>query len=240
MAIGYNIIQPNGVVKKQRVQSDKERDVAIDDQISKWSDYCNRNWISVNHSDPFCAESKVKMFLNGLAYFRMQGNTDGIVTDYKRLVNGKREIPISSCPAYVEDQVYGTGPTLLPNGDEALLRSEESDNGVKKPKSKKSKSGKKSKEKILSRFDKVAKIKSMIGRSDFYYPTVDTDNHFALKGNRYTIDDCISCYQGKQVGDDDVLFDMDKIICAITPDGRFYFFDMNFDSIPNEYIYRAD
>lgn len=36
------------------------------------------------------------------------------MTDYKDIMNGKREIPISSCPSYVEDAVYGGGSTICP------------------------------------------------------------------------------------------------------------------------------
>lgn len=239
MAIGYNVIQPNGIVKKQRVQTDDERIDAINDQLNRWSEYCNRNWISVNHDDPFCPENKVKLFLNGLAYFLMLGNTGGIVTDYKRVADGKREIPISSCPSYVEDLVYGTGSTLLlVNDDEdAAFQTtlERLDEKAKKycPKVSRNKTVKKTYD---TKYDKIKMIKSLIGDAEFFYPTVDTCNEFALLGRIYRIDECVSEYGGKPIGDDDILYDMDKVICAVCPDGKIYYFDMNMNEIHNHCI----
>lgn len=34
------------------------------------------------------------------------------MTNYKEMMNGKREIPISSCSSQIEDLVYGTGSVL--------------------------------------------------------------------------------------------------------------------------------
>ena len=51
----------------------------------------------------------------------MVGDTEGIETDYKRIVNGKREIPISSCPSYVEEFVYGGNPSSTDNPEENLF-----------------------------------------------------------------------------------------------------------------------
>lgn len=86
--------------------------------LSGWEPYCERNWISPNHADVFCGENKVKRFLNGLSYFLLLGDTEGVVTDYKESMNGKREIPISSCPSHIEDMVYGTGSVLHPPHEE--------------------------------------------------------------------------------------------------------------------------
>lgn len=71
--------------------------------LSKWEPYCEKNWISVNHADTFCGENKVKRFFSGLTYFLLLGSTEGMVTNYKEIMNGKREIPISSCPSQIED-----------------------------------------------------------------------------------------------------------------------------------------
>lgn len=244
MPVGYNVIQPNGIVKKQRVQSDEERRAAVDEQLQRWSEYCNRNWISVNYGDPFCPENKVKLFLNGLAYFLMLGNTGGIVTDYKRVADGKREIPISSCPSYVEDLVYGTGSTLMPANDDedAVFQAtlERLDEKAKKLCPHDKRNARKTKAVSKTRYDKIQKIKSIIGPADFFYPIVDTDNIFSFNGSNHRIDDLVSGYSGKRVGDCDVLYDMDKIICAVCPDGQTYYFDMNMEAIPNEYIHDAD
>ena len=239
MAIGYNVIQPNGIVKEIRVKSAEERDSVVCDQLNRWGEYCDRNWISVNYSDPFCSENKVKRFLNSLAYFLMLGNTGGIVTDYKRVVDGKREIPISSCPSYVEDIVYGTGNTLIPtNEDEhSAFQSilERLDEKAKKyrPNDGKKKPARKA---VCTRYDKIKGIRALIGDAAYYYPSVNTLNEFTLNGKTYRIDDSVSEYAGKNMADGDILYDMDKIVCALTPDGKIHYFDMNMDMIPNEHI----
>lgn len=67
--------------------------------------------------------------------------------------------------------------------------------------------------------------------AQFYYPTVNTENCFELSGILYQIDESVSEYKGKIVGEGDVLYDMDKIICVIDR-GDTYFFDMNWNEIP--------
>lgn len=242
MAIGYNVIQPNGIVKKLRVESESDRSDVVDEQLCRWTDYCNRNWISVNYGDPFCSENKVKLFLNGLAYFLMLGNTRGIVTDYKKVADGKREIPISSCPSYIEDLVYGTGSTLPSPNDSAENDAFESTLARLDRKAERYCPNKKTKKKApaQTRYDKIKRIKAIIGKAEYFYPSVDTTNTFELNGHSYKISDCVSCYSGKLVGADDVLYDMDKVICAVCSDGRTYFFDMNMDIIPNEFVNCVD
>lgn len=163
------------------------------------------------------------------------------MTDYKRVADGKREIPISSCPSYVEDLVYGTGSTLMPsNDDEDVVFQatiERLDEKAKKycPQNKPRK-----KQLSSTRYDKIKRIHAEIGDAEFFYPTVDTQNRFVLNNKTFWIDEAVSGYCGKQIGSDDILYDMDKIICAISRDGCIYYFDMNMDSIPNEFIHSAD
>ena len=241
MAIGYNVVQPNGIVKKQRVESEEERSSAVDEQLQRWEEFCNRNWISVNYGDPFCSENKVKLFLNGLAYFLMLGNTGGIVTDYKRVADGKREIPMSSCPSYVEDLVYGAGSTLFPFNDDENVAFQATIDRLEE-KARKYCPQNKPKKKTFSntRYDKIQRIKSLIGKAEFFYPAVDTQNRFVFNGKLYQIDERVSAYCGKQVREDDILYDMDKIICVVSSDGRTYYFDMNMDLIPNEFVHSVD
>lgn len=49
--------------------------------------------------------------------------TDGdIVTDYKEVMRGKSEIPISSCPPCVEDMLYGSGADPEHGADDGFFR----------------------------------------------------------------------------------------------------------------------
>lgn len=157
------------------------------------------------------------------------------MTDYKRIADGKREIPISSCPSYVDDLLYGTGMTLASqNEHEESFRSalDNKDDFVIKTRKSKQKSSN-------TRYEKIRRIESFIGKSEYFYPIVNTDNEFVFQGKRYRIDNRVAGYNGKNVGSD-TLYDMDKIVCAISPDGKIYFFDMNMDLIPNQYIHSVD
>lgn len=238
--IGYNVVQPNGIVRKQRVETEEARRSAVDELQNRWSDYCNKNWISSNHEDPFCCENRVKLFQDGLAYFLMLGNTGGIVTDYKRLVDGKREIPISSCPSYVEDIVYGTGSTIIPSSDDECIAFQSTldrlDRKAEKYTSVKNNSKNKHQH-SESRYDKMRRIRCIIGDAEYLYPSVDTDNRFELNGHLYQIDSVVSAYAAKDAGNGDVIYDMDKIMCAVKSDGQVYFFDMNLDMVQNQFIH---
>ena len=54
--------------------------------------YCERNWLN-DYGDLYTPESKVKRLLDSLAYYLLLGYTDGIETDYRRVMHSKREIP---------------------------------------------------------------------------------------------------------------------------------------------------
>ena len=62
---------------------------------------------------------KTKRFLDGLAYFLL-GTTEGIVSQYKEVMNGRREIPISSCPTSFANMLYSGSGSMETEKDEAL------------------------------------------------------------------------------------------------------------------------
>lgn len=107
MSIGYNLVLPSMNVYKLRVKDNEERMALVNRLCEQWRKYCVDHWLSDNHDEPYCAENRVKRFLDGLAYFMMIGDTKGIVTEYMAKANANREIPISSLPAFMEDLLYG-------------------------------------------------------------------------------------------------------------------------------------
>jgi len=88
--------------------------------------------------------------------------------------------------------------------------------------------------------DRFAYVQSQVSKYDrnaeIVYCTVDTDNVFTLHGQEYRIDESVAQYQGKRVNED-MLYDMSRIIVLIEPDGSKRFFDENFDPINEELIY---
>lgn len=233
MSIGYNVIQPNGVVKKLRAADDTDRRAIVDELQAKWKDYCQSNWISWS-DDPYSPENRVKFFLNGVSYFLMVGNTEGVVTDYKDIMNGKREIPISSCPSCVEDAVYGGGSTISPMSPDEDTRF---DNMLDKLDARAAKIEKKkptTKKRLQTKADRLKAIRARHAKHEFVYPIVDTENRFVLNGEKYVISDQAAQYSAKDT-DLGELYDMDRIVCVITPDGT-EFYDMDIMRIPDDWI----
>lgn len=194
--------------------------------LANWSTYCERNWISANHTDVFCGENKVKRFLNGLSYFLLLGDTEGMVTDYKESMNGKREIPMSSCPSQIEDMVYGTGSVLHPPTEEEeaafkmMLKSAEDRLPAKK------KAGKPS----LRNKKKTALFAECGKDAELTYASVDTDNRFIYENVIYEIDPAVTEYAAKEtpLG---LLYDMDKVVCVKSRDGSVSFYTAEYDRI---------
>ena len=214
------------------------RDEIVQELLDKWGSYCDRNWISQNYNDPFCPENKVKLFLNGVAYFLMVGNTEGIVTDYKEIMNGKREIPISSCPSYIEDAVYGGGATIAEaSADEdthykAMVERLDARADKKySPASRKA-----SRHTDITKSKKIEQIKSRIGSCVFDYPVVDTNNVFYLRGKKYRIAERVEQYRPKQT-DVGLQYDMDHIVCVTAlSGGTIHFFDMDMNMQDSELV----
>ena len=170
-----------------------------------------------------------------MAYFLMMGGTKDIVTDYKDIMNGKREIPISSCPSSIEDLVYssnasGVAQDVDENSRFQLMVDRLDERG---PKLKK----KKIKTKKKTRFDKINELKERYGPCGFSFATVLTDNTFSFGGNRYQINS--DQYNAKQT-DVGELYDMDKIICVTTEEGQTMFFDMDIEKVEQISMFDQD
>jgi len=181
----------------------------------------------VNHADTFCGENKVKRFFSGLVYFLLLGNTEGMVTNYKDIMNGKREIPISSCPSQIEDWVYGTGSVLYPQGEDAPVI-ELADDHVPE---KKGKNAVKSEREV-----KLRALRKECGYdATFTYCTVDTENRFSYEGKKFVIDSSVEAYAPKSTPHG-LLYDMDKIICVKSRDGLVRYYTAKYDPIPENKI----
>lgn len=51
----------------------------------------------------------MKRFLDGLGYYLLYGDVEGIITEYQQVVGQAREIPVSSCPSNVANMLYAGG-----------------------------------------------------------------------------------------------------------------------------------
>ena len=167
----------------------------------------------------YTPELKIKYFLDGLAYLLLIGNTDGIETNYKRVMNAKREIPASSCPSEIENLLYGTGcSTDYAVEEEAQFRNmlDRLDSKAEPYECRKTKRDRK-----CSLF--VKKLQKGIPDGDWYL--VDTEGRFMIGDQCYIVEDNAVQYQPVQTEYGNY-YAMDKVLYA---GGKFY--DMNYDEV---------
>ena len=189
--------------------------------------------MSENHEEPYCAENRVKRFLDGLGYFLLRNDSTGIITDYMDEMNKNREIPVSSCPEYVYDLFYGNGQGDVTQAQKEAMNNLNSylDEHVK-PKKLKKKSTPYEQRRI-----RKESFEAAFSPLSYQYPIVDTEGNFEIKCGdqkiKMHISDKCRQYAPKKIKDD-ILYDMDHVIVAYVKDEsnfRYYFFDQNFESI---------
>lgn len=155
------------------------------------------------------------------------------MTDYKNVVRGNSEIPISSCPAYIADRLYGSG-NAVPNEAEQtafdgvlekLEEAAEKRGGKRKQKQRKEE----------TRADRIRRIRNDHPKAAFHFLTVDTDNSFGFRGEIYVIDETVAEYKPKNVGND-LLYDMDKIIVVEDLERNIFYFTQDAVEIDKEKI----
>ncbi len=162
----------------------------------------------------------MKRLLDSLAYYILLGHTQGIETEYKRIMNAKREIPVSSCPSNIENMLYANGgsPEIIDKDEqerfnlmlERLDRNASRYDDQKKPKKK---------------IESGQQKRMRLGIHGGEWLTVDTEGKFLLDGRQYIISDQAVQYApvSTEYGD---YYAMDKILAS---GGRFY--DMNYDEV---------
>lgn len=168
----------------------------------------------------FSPEIKVKRLLDSLAYYLLLGHTDGIETEYRRIMHAKREIPVSSCPSNIDNLLYSNG-----GGTEQISNDEEERFDL-----------------MLDRLDTRAKRydaplkrkpkresgqhkRMRLGIHGGEWCRVDTDGRFWFGNEQYIIDEQAVQYAPVQTEYGDY-YAMDKILVS---GGKFY--DMNYDEV---------
>lgn len=209
--------------------------------LDQYEGYCDSNWLSHNHDTIDNPELRVKRFLDCCAWFLLRGDSEDTVTPYKESMNGKREIPISSCPISMQDLFYGNGQTI--RGDdgneynsfqEMLERLDEK----AKPHEPKKKPARK-KTYPPTRFQRIEQIKREVGPCEFIHCRVDTENAFELLGKRYQIDASVEAYRPRQTKEG-LLYDMDQVIAIVGGGEIIRFYDQGLTEIPLDAIVSLD
>lgn len=225
----YQVYLPNGATWRLSVGTLEERKAKVDELLATWKPYCLSAW-DKDDGSMYSPANKVKRFLNSLAYYLLLGNTEGIVTDYKDMMNGKREIPVSSCPTSIENLVYSSSSMgKSDGGGDDLSEFLANLDDLPKPKRYKKKE---------TRYDRVMAAREEIGPC-FRRCVVNTDNEFVFDDKTYRIDvrlapqyDC----------DDEGVYGMDNIWVAYDMEDhpvRLGFYDQNFTKINSEAVHPA-
>lgn len=151
------------------------------------------------------------------------GNTKGIETDYKKVMHARREIPVSNCPAFVENMLYATGGTTNAIDQEECagfkVMIDELDAKADKYDRQKVR-----RERAESQYHKRSRLKIQSGE----WCRVDTDGVFEYGGDRYRIDPFEVQYQPIETEFGD-LYDMDRIL--VTGDHPYRFYDMAYNEV---------
>ena len=163
----------------------------------------------------------MKRFLDSLAYCFLIGNMSGVETDYKKVMHGKREIPVSSCPSQIANLLYATGGQtkqidheecvefrVITDALDAMAEKYEAQKAVKK------------------RQESLFQKRVRLGVCGGEWCRVDTDNRFEYNGHVYEIDEGETQYQPIET-DIGLLYDMDRILATETGD----FYDMKYNKV---------
>ena len=70
--------------------------------IAPWDEYCRKHW----------EHPRVVRFLDRCAYLLLRDGPGDTLTDYKVMMQGRREISESSCPSDIQDLFYAGAPVL--------------------------------------------------------------------------------------------------------------------------------
>lgn len=151
---------------------------------------------------------------------------NGIIEHRKEVAIGDREIPMSSCSFDASDMVYAKRGK--PSSEMPAAGFDDQAKRPAKPKGSRSQP---------TKSDLIKRIKKDCGTNDFLFITVNTENEFQLDGVTYKIDSTVTQYSPKPVKDD-LLYDMDKIVCVKNKKGEYNFYDQDYSPIESGLISR--
>ena len=177
------IIMPNGVMRTYyRGENQTWEDIIRESILPECEAYCKENWLSINHEDLYCAERRVKAFLDRCAQLITKEYRD-VESEYRAMSNKVREVPVTECPDEVSDLLYSDrqAPGEFENDNHyefVLNRLEEIDKRNKPKKQKKRRS---------TIFERMQEIDKQFPGSTKTWCKVDSRNRFTYKGQRYVV-----------------------------------------------------
>lgn len=179
----------------------------------------------------------MKAFLSGCAYILLRDKPEGTLTAYKEMINGTREVPMSSCPAQFSDYLYSNRKPPEDIDEETQSNAQfETMLDRLDQQAAPHKNRKKKKPEIPTRFDRIEEIKEALPGGVFSFCRVDTKNWFEHDGIWFKIDPSVKAYKPKRTKDG-LLYDMDKIVVVQTPDRLLHYFDQKLNSIDQNFVH---
>lgn len=137
--------------------------------IAPWDEYCRKHW----------EHPRVIRFLDRCAYLLLRDGPGDTLTDYKVMMQGRREISESSCPSDIQDLFYAGAPVLRSAaGEERAAFKQMFSETTLRPKESKTRDG---------RFERLTRARSLFPDGEIEASIVDTENCFIWANRKYRI-----------------------------------------------------
>lgn len=233
MASALRIVDLNGkTINVVKGQEQTWSEVVSRANLPARFDFCLRHWMSNDPIDT-ATEEHIKQYLDRVGYILIQDKPDSsILTDYKELRDKVALVPVSGLPQ-LENLFYGnldemTDVVPARETSERMTKVEAKVYGaLMRPK------------KIPKTITKLQEKRKRIDHMRANYPgvvtefvRVDTNNEFEYRGKRYKVTG--KQYEPKVVRDD-LLYDMDHIVCITADDGA-HFYDEDFVEVTDRVV----
>ena len=219
---------PNGKRKPIYYAVDQSKlDIVNSVILPHWEEYCLRHWMDDKPDSNHSRETAVKRFLDDVAYLLLRDDSEGTLTNYKIRAVGSMEIDVSSCPAVYEDIFYGSSAIPHAFNDDGVFEILLEDLDAKAP-TKKDRA--KPRKRIVTRFEKIERLRKTRGDCEIVFCAVDTCGAFVHMEQTYRIDEGAQQYHGRETKEGQY-YDMDRVMVVDTVDGERIFFDQNADPL---------
>lgn len=183
--------------------------------------------MSQNHENAFCAENRVKAFLDDIAYLYLRDNSKDVMSKEKEKNRAKTEIPISSCPSKYkmlfcgEDaSVYGDQEVYLPPLDD------EKEEKPSKPRKKELS--------VSIRARRIDRIHEELPSGVFTFVPIDTENVFVYEGMKFQLDMDVAEYKPRRYRGE-MMYIMDTVV-VVKHEGDLHFFNMDYLPIGRQLV----
>lgn len=218
--MGFNIFLPNGHTHVIKYEQGQDKNAIANALVEEWAEYCEKNWLSVNHNDHFCPENKVKRFFDSLTYFLLYCDAQDIITNYKEKRNAESEVLI---PDNHDGLVIGIPIEVIQAVDTAPSAFLGKKHITKKDTP------------IETAFDRIEKLEKENPSLKISVCTVDTTGNFEYAHTKWSISKDVPQYRARETKSG-ARYDMDRILCGVCDDGQVIFLDQYGTRLNNNFV----